>query len=172
MPAGKAEVMTTRVVSAAIVREDEDPGSLLGRKTKRILLAQRLPPSSSPYCWVTPGGKVDKGETKARALLRELQEEIDWVPNYSKRGELNEEDDPIPVYSYQGIRTNGERFYLDCFELGFDAAGHYPQPQADEHIGGIGWFTANDLRHLAFVGMLAPADNANLEALCAILEAP
>lgn len=89
----------TRVVSAAIVREDEDPGSLLKRKTKRILLAQRLPPS---------------------------------------------------------IVENPD----------------YPIPDPLQHIGGIGWFTANELKHLAFVGMLAQADNANVGALCATLEAP
>lgn len=42
----------------------------------RILLTQRLPNKSFPFCWETPGGKVDPGETLVNALAREWMEEL------------------------------------------------------------------------------------------------
>jgi 8-oxo-dGTP pyrophosphatase MutT (NUDIX family) len=42
----------------------------------RILLTQRLPNKSFPFCWETPGGKVDPGESLVDALAREWMEEL------------------------------------------------------------------------------------------------
>lgn len=42
----------------------------------RILLTQRLPNKAFPFCWETPGGKVDPGESLVDALAREWMEEL------------------------------------------------------------------------------------------------
>ena len=47
------------------------------RRDERVLICQRTPEQSHPLKWEFPGGKVETGETPARALERELQEELD-----------------------------------------------------------------------------------------------
>lgn len=42
----------------------------------RVLLAKRPPDKEMSGYWEFPGGKVEKGETPEKALLRELQEEL------------------------------------------------------------------------------------------------
>jgi 8-oxo-dGTP diphosphatase len=65
MPAGAGNEQLVEVACAVIERED---GS--------FLLAQR--PAGKPYpgYWEFPGGKVEPGESAARALARELDEEL------------------------------------------------------------------------------------------------
>lgn len=43
----------------------------------RVLLAQRPPGKSMAGLWEFPGGKIESGETPERALVRELEEELD-----------------------------------------------------------------------------------------------
>lgn len=51
------------------------------RHQGRLLLQRRDVASRRfPGLWEFPGGKVEAGETPREAVLRELQEEIAWVP--------------------------------------------------------------------------------------------
>lgn len=52
-------------VVAAIIRENE-----------KFLICQRPETKSRPLLWEFPGGKVEAGETKESALIRECREEL------------------------------------------------------------------------------------------------
>lgn len=56
---------TVRVVAAVIYDE-----------TRRVLVAQRPPGKALAGQWEFPGGKTEAGESDARALRRELREEL------------------------------------------------------------------------------------------------
>jgi mutator protein MutT len=53
-------------VAAGIIRRDDGA----------ILITQRLDEGSFGGCWEFPGGKLERGESYAEALRRELREEI------------------------------------------------------------------------------------------------
>lgn len=42
----------------------------------KVLIAQRRPSDPHPLKWEFPGGKLEDGETPERALVRELEEEL------------------------------------------------------------------------------------------------
>ena len=46
-------------------------------KDNKILCAQRPADKNLPLKWEFPGGKVERGESKETALIRELKEEMD-----------------------------------------------------------------------------------------------
>ena len=56
--------MTTTVVGAAILRDG------------RVLAARRTSPAAAAGRWEFPGGKVEPGETREAALVREVAEEL------------------------------------------------------------------------------------------------
>lgn len=45
-------------------------------KDNKILCTQRGGTKTLPYKWEFPGGKIEKGETKEKALHREIEEEL------------------------------------------------------------------------------------------------
>lgn len=52
--------------------------------TKRILLNLRAPHKTHSMCWSLWGGMVEEGEQPKEALLRELSEEINFIPDIEK----------------------------------------------------------------------------------------
>jgi 8-oxo-dGTP diphosphatase len=109
-----------QVVSAVIIEDG------------RILLTQRAPGKAFEWCWETPGGKVDPGESDDEALMRELKEELGveaeiqeiffaatFVPPRVK--------EPFEIVLYR-VRIKGVPKPLDAI--------------------GIGWFRAHDVKHL------------------------
>ena len=53
-------------------------------KTRRVLLNLRAPHKTHSMCWSLFGGMVENGEQPKDALLRELTEEIGFVPDIEK----------------------------------------------------------------------------------------
>lgn len=147
------------VVSAAVIRDG------------RLLLAQRAPTASHPWCWVTPGGQVEEGEEWMEALHCELGEEIclappdrdhahhEWWKGLGERWSL--------AYTHEGIRTTtGVPFRLRCYTT-IARPGDFEDLVPDDGIIGLGWYLPEEVAGLR----LGPADTANRETLirlCAV----
>ena len=56
----------------------------LALDTGRIMLQQRSKKSSHPLTWSFWGGKLESGETPIQALMREINEEVGFVPEILK----------------------------------------------------------------------------------------
>jgi mutator protein MutT len=59
-----------------------------------------------PGLWEFPGGKVEPGESPGMALLRELEEETEWAPDWM-------ESLPVLWYSYPGLRVELNPFLCE-----------------------------------------------------------
>lgn len=113
-------------------------------KSGRYLLAQRPAEASQGNLWEFPGGKVERGETPAQALARELHEELaittrtgDWLA------------DSVFDYGDKVIHLKG---YLSHWQAG-ELALHSHQDAV--------WVTVDEMARYA----LCPADLPIVEAL-------
>ncbi|WP_049041897.1 (deoxy)nucleoside triphosphate pyrophosphohydrolase [Clostridium sporogenes] len=52
-------------------------GAIIENKNNEILCALRSTKMSLPNLWEFPGGKIEKGESLAEAIVREIKEELD-----------------------------------------------------------------------------------------------
>ena len=53
-------------------------------KTRRVLLNLRAPHKTHSMCWSLWGGMVEDGEQPKEALLRELSEEMNFIPDIER----------------------------------------------------------------------------------------
>ena len=109
------------------------------RSGGRYFLQRRDPAASRfPGLWEFPGGKVEPAETPMAALLRELREELGWVPSRVE---------PLPVlpHAYPGFQVELHLFICEG-------------PEGCHTALGWGWF------HLPEIARL-PIPEANLRLL-------
>ena len=124
--------MITEVVAALIWRGE------------RFLACQRPEHKARGLLWEFVGGKVEPGETREQALVRECREELDVtvVP-----GEVFME----VVHEYPDLTVHLTRFHTQLPE---------GEPKALEH-NALRWITVQEIDQLAF----CPADEVILERL-------
>lgn len=137
------------VVSAAIVK-----------RSGLVLLAQRSEDAPSySRLWCTPGGKVKPNETLFDAICREISEEV---------GALYSTKLLLPVYEHRMKSTQtGDDVHVLCYAIeARKVSGSYA---CLDKTMGLGWFDAAGLYALRDARMLTPADEANIDALAALV---
>lgn len=116
------------------------------RGIREYFLTKRLKEAHQGDKWEFPGGKVEKGETVAQALVRELKEEV----------AINvESSQPLLVINHD---YGDKQVCLDVYLV--DKYTGTPLAQEGQ---GEGWFSLNELQLLDF-----PA--ANKEIVATLLE--
>jgi mutator protein MutT len=133
----------------------------------RILIGQRRPDQSHPLQWEFPGGKVEPDETPARAIARELEEELAIQAaegseivryQYQYPGK-----NPIELIFWRVRRYQGEPRNLIFHDLRWEqpeALSSYDFVEGDrEFIGSILFYMASAIK------MAEPADNEFLAGL-------
>jgi 8-oxo-dGTP diphosphatase len=145
---------------------------VLIRPDGRFLLASRPPGKPYPGYWEFPGGKLEHGESVAKALARELHEELaieigpvfPWV---------------VTVFDYPHARVRlhfcrvfewrGELHAREEQQYGFFASAHLPEgPLLPATIPVLRWLQLSPWYALTAAGRLGPA--AFLRRLEAALE--
>ncbi|PXW32621.1 UNVERIFIED_CONTAM: 8-oxo-dGTP diphosphatase [Williamsia faeni] len=116
----------------------------------RLLLAQRTYPADVAGLWELPGGKVEEGETRARALERELVEELGITVAVT-----DQIGPPVPLRP-------------DLALVAMAATLIAGEPHPHEHSA-VRWVDADDLRRMTAAGELVPADAIWLDDLIALL---
>ncbi|MDE1917379.1 MAG: NUDIX domain-containing protein [Sphingomonadales bacterium] len=129
----------------------------------RVLLHRRAPEKHHGLLWEFPGGKVEPGEDAVRAILREIDEELDVRLD---AGGL------MPVSFAQGAGQPHLILLYACHGWQGDLrAVEWPQAARDAGLGeGIGWFSRRELRVLAQGDAMPPLDRPLALALLRWLE--
>lgn len=141
------------VVSGVVIREG------------RVLLSQRPTSKDYPFCWETPGGKVEGNESHHQALARELDEEL----GITVKSRIEKRSDGFEkVFS---IAENA----LWCGEVKLEGRDSvfllYYRCEIEDKIEpregqGFGWFTATEMARLG----LTPGNKASLGTFLYLLD--
>lgn len=91
--------------------------AILRDEQGRVLAAQRPPGKAQAGKWEFPGGKIEPGESPEAALIRELTEELDIVPDVGG--------------AWPPVRHEAPAFLLEL--LPFEASARGRSPSANEH---------------------------------------
>jgi len=119
-------------------------GAIIENEKNEILCALRGPEMTLPDYWEFPGGKIEVGESKEEALIREIQEELGCTIQVEKHV-----DDT--TYEYEKVIVRLETFMSTVIS---------GTPQASEHAE-IKWVPRKELTALNW----APADIPAIEKL-------
>ena len=111
----------------------------------KFMICQRPSYKASPLLWEFVGGKVETGETKEQALIRECREELNVVVSV---GEVFTE----VVHEYPDITIHLTLFNAEICK---------GEPQMLEH-NDIQWITPGEISNYPF----CPADDEILKNLC------
>lgn len=90
-------------------------------KDNKMLLCQRNAEDAYPLFWEFPGGCVEKGETLAEAIEREIDEELGVKVKAVKIVHTFYDEDPdlhITVYLYECLNMRTKPYAKDCKDLG------------------------------------------------------
>lgn len=119
-------------------------GAVIENNRNEILCALRSPEMTLPDYWEFPGGKIERGETKQQALVREIEEELGCVIEV---GEAVEDT----LHEYDQVIVRLETFMASIAE---------GLPKAKEHAE-LRWVRRDSLDELEW----APADIPAIEKL-------
>ncbi len=106
--------------------------AIIHQKEEFLLqLRDNRPEIAYPNCWSFFGGEIEPGETPWQALKREIEEELEWVPQTGEFLWLFGDQKHACTLHFFSVKFSGERKNL-CLHEG----------QA------LSWFTAEKIRRL------------------------
>ena len=129
-------VPTIRVVAAVIARNDE------------YLITQRRPRAALPLRWEFPGGRVERGESDADALIREMNHRL------GVRVKVGE------MISF--VRHPYDNYVVDLYL--YEATIQQGDPEA-KAVHGFRWVTSDEFDGIDFT----PADESSMSQLLGIV---
>ncbi len=118
----------------SIISEKIGVGTIfVSKKTNRVLLNLRAPHKSHSMCWSLWGGMVEVGEQPKDALLRELTEEMGFVPDIERIYPFDvyqSKDKHFKYYSFVCIVEDEFVPELNSESCGYCwiDLGHWPKP--------------------------------------------
>ncbi|UQX87723.1 NUDIX domain-containing protein [Jatrophihabitans telluris] len=137
------------VVAAAIRRDRPDgphrPGSPNG---SRVLVAERDHPAELAGLWEFPGGKVEKGESPASALVRECREELGVRVRVGRELDREQLSDRRILMLLEASLEEDLQTDLQTDRETDRAAGQVPRPLEHRRLRWIGFEELDELSWL------------------------
>ena len=102
----------------------------------KLLCSQRPEGKAHAGKWEFPGGKLEKGETAALALMRELAEELNYRVN------------PLDEMYRLAVHPTPERELILHFVRAYPESGSFPEPCENQQFC---WVTPTELDQVDFL---------------------